>query len=258
MNLNGSSGVLSGTPTTPGSFTFAISASNLAGVATTPDITIVVKKPLTVTAPTLTREYGSANPALTAAYIGFLPGETAASLTTVPTCTTTAGTSSPPGDYPVTCDGGVSSRYAFTYVPGKLTVTKATTSTRVVQTPVSAPVGTPVTLTATVTDAGTPTGTVQFKTAAGNLGPPVPLSGGQASLTTTGDLSDKPIVTADYSGDALHEADVPSADVNSTPKHARHSMSIPPWAFLLTLAAAAALAFVYRRRKRSEALNADA
>ncbi len=88
-------------------------------------VAIVVRVPLTVTGPTVSRAYGAANPTLTPIYSGFTGGDTAASLTTAPTCTTTAVPTSAPGDYPVTCSGGVSSKYLFTYVAGKVTVTKA-------------------------------------------------------------------------------------------------------------------------------------
>ncbi|HEX3538948.1 MAG TPA: MBG domain-containing protein [Acidimicrobiales bacterium] len=158
---------------------------------------------LTVTAPNRTRAYGSANPALAPAYQGLVPGDTAASLTTAPTCATTATTTSLPGSYPITCNGGVSPNYTFTYVAGTLTVTKAATTAALKQSPNPAAFGTPVTLTATVSGAGTPTGTVQFQTAGGELGPPVTLSGGTAMLTTTGMLTGQP-VTAVYSGDAGH------------------------------------------------------
>jgi hypothetical protein len=52
ITLNSSSGLLSGTPTTAGLYTFAISASNAAGSDTTPELTILVKPPeIRVTSP---------------------------------------------------------------------------------------------------------------------------------------------------------------------------------------------------------------
>jgi PKD repeat protein len=197
------SGALSGTPTTTGSYTFTVAAANAAGTALSASHTIVVKKPLTVTAPTTSREYGAADPPLLPSYDGFLPGDAEPALDTAPTCTTTAGAASVPGAYPVTCAGGVSATYAFTYVAGIFTVTKGSTATGVTQVATAA-FGAPVTLTATVTGAGSLSGTVQFRTPAGNVGPPVPLSGGHASLTVTGVLTGRDVVTATYSGDALH------------------------------------------------------
>src|SRR5438046_3860685 len=46
---------------------------------------------LTITADDKTKTYGAANPALTVSYAGFVNGDTAASLTTAPTVSTTAG-----------------------------------------------------------------------------------------------------------------------------------------------------------------------
>jgi FtsP/CotA-like multicopper oxidase with cupredoxin domain len=83
----------------------------------------IIKAPLTVTAPSPSMPYGGPMPALTPTYAGFVLGDTPTSLTTQPTCTTTATVSSPVGTYPVTCSGGVSANYAFTYVAGVLTVT---------------------------------------------------------------------------------------------------------------------------------------
>ncbi|RKR04803.1 gliding motility-associated-like protein [Flavobacterium sp. 90] len=81
---------------------------------------------LTVTADNQTKVYGEVNPALTVTYSGFANGDTVASLTTAPTITTTADTSSSVGSYPITASGAVSSNYTFSYVAGSLTVTAAT------------------------------------------------------------------------------------------------------------------------------------
>jgi len=80
---------------------------------------------LTVTAPNATKVLGDANPAFVPTFTGFILGDTAASLTTPPTCTTTATAGSPVGTYPITCSGAVSSNYSITYVDGTLTVTAA-------------------------------------------------------------------------------------------------------------------------------------
>src|SRR6185312_8909124 len=89
----------------------------------------VDRRPLTVTAPSPSRPYGDANPALTAALGGFVNGDTA--MTAVAgsaVCTTTATVTSGVGSYPVTCGAGTlaSANYSFgPFVPGSLTVTKA-------------------------------------------------------------------------------------------------------------------------------------
>lgn len=85
----------------------------------------IAKAPVTVTAADATRAYGAADPAFTATYAGLVNGETPAGLGFAPTFSTTAVAASAPGTYPITPGGLVSGNYAFTYVDGTLTVTKA-------------------------------------------------------------------------------------------------------------------------------------
>ena len=59
---------------------------------------------------------------MTVSYSGFVNGDTAASLTTQPTVTTTATTASPVGTYPITASGATSANYTMSYVNGTLTV----------------------------------------------------------------------------------------------------------------------------------------
>jgi MBG domain (YGX type)/Bacterial Ig-like domain (group 3) len=89
-------------------------------------VTVLPAGPLKVTASTPTSiTYGSALPALTATYSGFVPGESTASLTSLATCTTTASAGSPAGSYPVTCSGTVDSNYTITYAGSTLTIKPA-------------------------------------------------------------------------------------------------------------------------------------
>lgn len=83
---------------------------------------VINKTPLAITADNQTSTYGSAIPALTVSYTGFVNGDTEANLTTPPSATTTATTSSPVGIYPVTVSGAASSSYIITYQPGTLTI----------------------------------------------------------------------------------------------------------------------------------------
>lgn len=99
-----------------------VTGVTVVGVAGTLTITAA---PLTVTAQAATREYGAANPALTFTYSGWKNGETDAVLTTKPTATTTATQASDAGQYDITVSGGAAQNYTFSYVPAKLTVTKA-------------------------------------------------------------------------------------------------------------------------------------
>ena len=83
------------------------------------------KVPLTITANDQTTTYGLPLPTFTAAYTGFVNGDNAASLTTAPTITTTATSTSPVGTYPITASGAVDANYTITYVVGTLTVNQA-------------------------------------------------------------------------------------------------------------------------------------
>ena len=87
----------------------------------------ITQAPLTITANNQTKVYGAALPALTASYTGFVNGDTASSLTTPPTLTTTAtaassGAGSP---YSIIASDAADSNYAISYVAGNLTITQA-------------------------------------------------------------------------------------------------------------------------------------
>ena len=69
--------------------------------------------------------YGSAVPALDASYSGFVDGDGVSSLTTPPTCSTTATSASPVGSYAIVCSGAVDSNYEISYVDGSMQVTAA-------------------------------------------------------------------------------------------------------------------------------------
>jgi autotransporter-associated beta strand protein len=92
-----------------------------------PGTLTVTAAPLVISAADQTMVYGSALPILTASFIGFVNGDTAASLTTPPTLGTTATSSShvQAGGYPITASGAADPDYAISYLPGTLTVTPA-------------------------------------------------------------------------------------------------------------------------------------
>jgi large repetitive protein len=85
---------------------------------------------LTITASNASISYGTTPPAVTASYSGFKNGDTFHSLTTQPTCTTTAtDTSTVAGSpYVSSCSGAVDPNYSFVYVNGTVSVTRASTS----------------------------------------------------------------------------------------------------------------------------------
>lgn len=91
--------------------------------ATSVDQTLTVNKaPLTITANSQSKTYGSANPAFTASYSGFVNGDTNTSLTTQPAIVTTATAASATGTYPITVSGAASNNYNIAYVNGTLSV----------------------------------------------------------------------------------------------------------------------------------------
>ena len=93
------------------------------GIATFKDGTLTVTKaPLTVTAKNYTIKQGDPLPTFEATYSGFKNSETASVLTTQPTISCSATSSSAPGTYDIIVSGGSASNYAFTYVNGTLTI----------------------------------------------------------------------------------------------------------------------------------------
>jgi len=116
---------------TPGNYSGSVVASAATGGTFTAsnytityidgDITVDAA-PLTITANNLTKVYGTANPAFTVIYSGFVNNESAEQLTTLPQVSTIANTASPVGTYPITVSGASSPDYTFTYVNGVLTI----------------------------------------------------------------------------------------------------------------------------------------
>ncbi|HEX4773408.1 MAG TPA: MBG domain-containing protein [Bryobacteraceae bacterium] len=85
---------------------------------------VVSKALLTVTADSKSRNYGDANPALTASYSGFVNGENSAVLSGSPTLSTTATAASAVGGYTITAAQGTLAvtNYTFTFITGTVTV----------------------------------------------------------------------------------------------------------------------------------------
>jgi hypothetical protein len=80
---------------------------------------------LTITADSQQMTYGGTLPAFTWTGSGFVNGDAPASLTTAPTCSSTATSSSPAGTYPSTCAGAVDPNYTIRYGAGTLTINPA-------------------------------------------------------------------------------------------------------------------------------------
>jgi hypothetical protein len=83
---------------------------------------IINQAPLTITADNQSKVYGNANPTLTAAYSGFVNGETSAVLSTPVSLSTTATVTTGVGTAPITASGAVGTNYAITHVDGTLTI----------------------------------------------------------------------------------------------------------------------------------------
>jgi hypothetical protein len=83
---------------------------------------MVQKASVTVTASSATILPGHVIPGITPSYSGFVAGDSPSSLTTLPTCGTTAPPSSSPGFYTTNCSGAVAPNYQFVYLPGTLAI----------------------------------------------------------------------------------------------------------------------------------------
>jgi hypothetical protein len=80
--------------------------------------------PLTIIASSAAITWGAQPPVIAPSYSGFVAGDTSASLTTQPSCSTTASSSSPlDSNQSSVCSGAVDADYQISYVPGQVTVT---------------------------------------------------------------------------------------------------------------------------------------
>jgi hypothetical protein len=132
---------LSATANAPGTFVYSPASGvvpgaggQTLGVTFTPTDTVnyttatgaqtltVNKAALTARADDKGKVQGTANPALTITYSGFVNGETK-TVITEPTISTTATTDSAAGTYPITLTGGSAANYTLTLVNGTLTIT---------------------------------------------------------------------------------------------------------------------------------------
>jgi gliding motility-associated-like protein len=86
---------------------------------------LVAKKVITATATNKTKTYGSANPALSIAYAGFVNNEDESILSTASTASTNASKISDVGNYTITVTAGSADNYTINAVNGTLTINKA-------------------------------------------------------------------------------------------------------------------------------------
>lgn len=95
-------------------------------VTPVPQSFTVAKATNTVTAADQAITYGDQDPAFTFAYGAWKDGDTAAVVTTAPTCSVSGAHSDVSGSpYAIACAGAAAADYTFTYADGQLTVAKA-------------------------------------------------------------------------------------------------------------------------------------
>ena len=117
----------------------------VASGASDPDYTIhyvagiltVTPAILHITADNEGRPFGQANPELTATYVGFVNGDTAASLDGRLSFSLSATSRQPPGYYPITPAGLLSSDYTIVYRSGTLTIYAAASKAMPASPPIS-------------------------------------------------------------------------------------------------------------------------
>ena len=112
--------------------TYPITCSGLTSqkytITFVPGALSITPAPLAVTANNASRSFGQSNPPFTGSILGFVNGDTSSSLSGTLACTSTATLSSSVSGspYAIACSGVSSSNYTITFVPGSLTITKAT------------------------------------------------------------------------------------------------------------------------------------
>ena len=127
----------------------------------------VGKATLTATANNLARNINTANPTLTYTVTGYVNGDGSSVVSGAASCSTTATTSSPTGNYPITCTVGTLSaqNYTFTMVAGTMYVAPGITESNVsVSQAMPVTAGSVITVSDTATNNGVATaaGTVMF------------------------------------------------------------------------------------------------
>ncbi|MEZ5324142.1 MAG: MBG domain-containing protein [Verrucomicrobiales bacterium] len=131
---------------------------------------------LSIAANSVSRAAGLPNPPLTATYTGFVNGDTA--IATPPTLSTSATSSSPPGQYPIIMTGGSDPNYSITRTGSTLTIADKEVPVITWSNPAGIPYGTPLGTTQLNATANVP-GTFTYSPAAGTL-----FDAGTRTLTT--------------------------------------------------------------------------
>ena len=168
----------------------------------------VQRAPLAVRANDAVKPFGAPVPAFVASAVGFVNGDSFASLSGAIAFATTASEASPVGTYPIVPSSVTASNYAITFVTGTLSVVRGATAVSLATSPSPSGNTEPMTFSATVAAAapaaGQPTGTMRFFEGTTLLGT-AQLAGGQASLTTAGLDPGFRTIEARYDGDGSFE-----------------------------------------------------
>ncbi|MBX2945177.1 MAG: gliding motility-associated C-terminal domain-containing protein [Cyclobacteriaceae bacterium] len=91
-----------------------------------PGTLAINKAILSATAENKTRTYGTANPAFTISYSGFVNGDTPSVLDSPPVASSTVVATTPVGSYPISLTGGTDNNYDIVNTAGTITISKAT------------------------------------------------------------------------------------------------------------------------------------
>jgi sugar lactone lactonase YvrE len=109
-------------PVNAGTYAVVVTVSDASYQGSASSTLEISKAPLIAMADDLCKVPGTANPALTITYTGFVNAENVAVLEALPTASTTATADSPAGTYPITMTGGTAKNYTLTLQDGMLTV----------------------------------------------------------------------------------------------------------------------------------------
>jgi Concanavalin A-like lectin/glucanases superfamily/MBG domain (YGX type)/Bacterial Ig-like domain (group 3)/IPT/TIG domain/MBG domain len=209
--------------------TFTPADANNYGSGSVGQLITVSPAPLTIRANDAVKPFGAPLPALSAFAVGFVNGDSLASLTGALGFSTTATPQSAVGSYPIVPSGVAGVNYTIAFVPGALAVVKGGVAVSVTSSPAPSGLDQLMTFTATVgaaaPAAGTPSGTIQFFDGTRLLGSAA-LSSGSASLTTAGLSAGAHAIEARYDGDDSFESGTGSSSHTINSASATPSITI--------------------------------
>ncbi len=188
---------------------------------------------LTVTANNASKSCGAADPAFSAAYAGFIPGEGPGNLKGALVFSTTEPSSggAPVGSYKIVPAGLTSTNYTIQFVAGTLSVVAVPTSVSLSSSASTAVYAQPVTLTAKVLAGGSGSGVASGSSTFFDGGTPLATvaldATGTATLTLSALALGNHTLTAGYSGDAQHAACASPAAVEQVQSAVLELISVP-------------------------------